>query len=255
MHVHEIEEIEPEGTYRPQYHLRWRGLATLLDRIPWLKTRVANALRRGLRHVFEPGMVTTERVVEYPFVFQHLGPPDGPVLDVGCSGSRLPIALASRGYRVVGFDFSGYPYPHPGLRAVRGDIIRAPFDDASFSRIIAISVIEHIGIGHYGDPLAGEGDHRAVEEIARLLRPGGRTILTVPFGKAMINDWMRVYDPPRLRRLIGPLQPQVVEYAVGDDGQWGPAEEDRAARIDWNGPSRSVALVVAAKPPARQEGR
>lgn len=243
-------DIEPEGTYRPQYRVRWRGLVRILDLMPWLKTRVANVVRRGLRKVFEPGMVTTERVVEYPFVFQHLGPAKGPVLDVGCCESRLPIALASRGYPVVGFDVSSYPYPHPRLRAVRGDILHAPFDDASFSRILAISVIEHIGIGHYGDPLAGEGDRRAVEEIARLLQPGGCAILTVPFGKAMTNDWMRVYDPPRLRGLISPLQARVVEYAVGDHGLWGPADEERASQVDWNGPNRSVALVVASKPTA-----
>lgn len=252
MHVN---EIEPEGTYRPQYRVRWRRVAKILDRIPWLKTRLAAVVRRGLRQVFEPGMVTTERVVEYPFVFQHLGPADGPVLDMGCCESRLPIALASRGYRVVGFDVNSYPYPHPRLRAVRGNILRAPFEDASFSRIIAISVIEHIGIGHYGDPLAREGDHRAVEEIARLLRPGGSAILTVPFGKAMTNEWMRVYDPPRLRRLIRPLHAELVEYAVGDNGQWEPAEEARAAQVDWQGPDRAVALVVASRAPGDDGGR
>jgi hypothetical protein len=38
-----------------------------------------------------------------------------------------------------------------------------------------------------------------------------------------------------------------VEYAVSRTGLWMPAEEGEAAAIDWNGPSRAVALVVASK--------
>ena len=113
------EGIEPDGTYRPQYRVRWRGLARMLDRIPRTKSLVAGLIRRGLRKVFEPGMVTTERVVEYPFVFQNLSGVRGPVLDVGCCHSRMPMALASRGFRVVGIDVAPYPYAHPGMQAVQ----------------------------------------------------------------------------------------------------------------------------------------
>lgn len=151
------EGIEPDGTYRPQFRVRWRGLAGLLDRTPRVKAYLAGLIRRGLRKVFEPGMVTTERVVEYPFVFQNLSGVRAPVLDVGCCHSRMPIALASRGYRVVGLDFAPYPYAHPGLLAVQGDVMRLPFASRSFGAVLAISVTEHIGIGHYRDPSAVHG--------------------------------------------------------------------------------------------------
>jgi SAM-dependent methyltransferase len=208
-----------------------------LDPFPRLKEWLASSARGLLKQIFEPGMVTTERVIEYPFVFQHLNGVVGPVLDLGCCHSRLPLALASRGFGVVGMDFNPYPYRHPGLRALRGDIMKIPFAAGTFSAVLAVSVIEHIGIGHYGEPEADIGDQVAVREISRILKPGG----------THTNDWMRVYDKPRLAQLTSALATGQVEYAVSRTGLWMPAEEGEAATIDWNGPHRAVALVVASK--------
>ncbi len=219
----------------------------LLDRVPWVKNHLASVVRRGLTKVFDPGLVTTERVVEYPFVFQNLGEIEGPVLDMGCCHSRLPVALTSRGFHVVGIDINRYPYRHPYLQTVRGDIIHTPFTDESFPVILAISVVEHLGIGHYGDPTGTSGDVMAVKEIARILGPGGKALITVPFGRALTNDWMRVYDPPRLGRLLAPFQTRRVEYAVSSNGLWAPSNEMEAALVDWNGPDRSIAMIVALK--------
>lgn len=241
-------EMEPAGTYRPQFRLRWRGLARALDRFPRLKAGLAGLLRDFLGKVFDPGIVTTERVVEYPFVCQVLGEPRGMLLDIGSAHTRLPIALASRGYRVVGLDYLPYPYRHPNLRAVRGDAMRCPFAAKSFDAILAVSVIEHVGIGHYGDPARDIGDRETVQEIARLLKPGGRAILTVPFGRAATDPSKRVYDPARLAGLLAPLLVTRREYAWGREGLWTPCTESEAATADWSGSTRAVALIAATTP-------
>ena len=240
-------EIEPPGTYRPQYRLRWRALVRLLDRFPTLKRTGAELVRRGLSRVFEPGMVTTERVIEYPFVFEVLGGIRGRVLDIGCCHSRLPIALASRGLTVVGIDFNAYPFRHPNLRAVRGDIMRTPFKASTFDAVVAVSVIEHIGLGHYADPAAQLGDCAAVAEIARVLRPGGRAVITVPFGRPITDDWKRVYDRARLSELLAPLRLQRLEFAVSRAGVWVPATDREAAAVDWSGPDRAIVLAVGTR--------
>jgi SAM-dependent methyltransferase len=219
-----------------------------MDRFPRLKARLAGLLRPLLQQVFAPGLVTTERVVEYPFVFQNLDGVVGPILDIGCCGSRLSVALASRGYRVVGLDFNAYPYRHPNLRAARGDAMRAPFAARSFAAVLAISVIEHVGIGHYGDPAGVSGDRAAVQEIARVLRRDGRALLTVPFGRARTDDLQRVYDPVQIADLLEPLVIRRIEYAWSREGLWCPCSEAEAATVDWAGPSRAVALVVGTTP-------
>jgi SAM-dependent methyltransferase len=53
--------------------------------------------------------------------------------------------------------------------AVNGDALDLPFPDASFDRVIVSEVLEHIW-----------DDERALVEIARVLRPGGRVAVTVP---------------------------------------------------------------------------
>jgi SAM-dependent methyltransferase len=126
--------------------------------------------------------------------------------------------------------------------------MRCPFAAGSFAAILAISAIEHIGIGHYGDALAAAGDHATVQEIVRILRPGGLAVITVPFGRAMTTDVQRVYDPPRLTELLRPLTVVHVEHAWSRAGLWMPCSEGEAASVDWNGPARAVAMVVARKP-------
>jgi SAM-dependent methyltransferase len=187
-------------------------------------------------------------VIEYPFVFQHLDDMTGPILDIGCCHSRLPIALASRGVQTVGLDFNPYPFRHSNLLAVCCDAMRLPFVESSFRVVVAISVIEHIGIGHYGDPSAGKGDCATVCEIARVLRPGGRALITVPFGLPMTNNWMRTYDSPGLGKLLAPLHAVSVEFAVSRNGVWTPSSETEAAAISWDGPDRAMAMVVPTRP-------
>lgn len=239
-----MREIDPPGTYRPQFRLRWRGLVRVLDRCPRLKASLADLVRSGLRRVFDPSLVTTERVVEYPFVFMKL-PGGGRILDIGCCGSQLPVALASRGYSVVGFDVNPYAFQHPNLRVTRGDAMSLPFRAASFSAVVAVSVIEHIGIGHYGDPSQVGGDVRAIQEIHRVLSAGGHAIMTMPFGRAQTDAFQRVYDSTRLATLLTPFADWTCEYARSTSGLWAPCNEAEASSVDWNGPHRAVAMVVA----------
>jgi len=240
-----MSDIDPPGTYRPQYRFRWRRLVHLLGHLPALKAFLAEQVRRVMTSLFEPGIVTTERVVEYPFVFQNLDGESGLILDMGCCHSRLPIALASRGFKTIGLDFSPYPFRHPNMLAVRGDAMRSPFATASFGAILAISVIEHVGIGHYHDPVGDRGDRATVKEIARLLRPGGRALITVPCGHSRVDTFQRIYEPAEVRDLLEALSVIRVEYAWSPNGLWTPCTEADARTMEWEQGGRAVALAVA----------
>ena len=70
--------------------------------------------------------VVSERIVEYPLVFQQfakMGKKVQTILDFGCVEDLLPIHLASLGYKVTGLDLRQYPFTHPNFEFVRADIL------------------------------------------------------------------------------------------------------------------------------------
>ena len=112
--------------------------------------------------------------------------PGDRLLDLGCGGGRHAFEAARRGARVVALDtdrselaqvtavFAAMaeageiPDGGSGL-AVSGDATCLPFDDGSFDKVIAAEVLEHL-----------PADQIAMNEIARVLRPGGMAAVTVP---------------------------------------------------------------------------
>jgi SAM-dependent methyltransferase len=106
------------------------------------------------------------------------------VLDVGCGEGRHSLAAYLRpGVSVVGVDLSGEdlaiargriddmaPFDPQGyVRFLQGDATRLPFPDDAFDRVICSEVLEHIPnfIG-------------VLEELYRVLKPGGRLCVSVP---------------------------------------------------------------------------
>ena len=96
-----------------------------------------------------------------------LGRVDGiRILDLGCGKGRFARRLIERGAEVIGLDPSaGMLAKATGLDRVRGSATRLPFATQSFDAVIAVEVIEHL-------PAKGVG--AALDEMQRVLKPGGR---------------------------------------------------------------------------------
>ena len=108
------------------------------------------------------------------------------LLDVGCGAGRHAYEAVQRGARVVAYDLDASEVKDtatvlralggPGW-AVNGDVLRVPFPDACFDRVIAAEVLEHV-----------PDDKGALGELARVLRPGGVLAVTVPrWGPELVN--------------------------------------------------------------------
>lgn len=178
------------------------------------------------------------RMIEYSFVIGKLASPvKGRVLDVGCTArlNFLPATLASIGWEVYGIDMRQFKFKFPNFHFVLGDITKTDFPDNFFHAVYAVSALEHIGLsGRYGvskgDP---EGDAKAVREIRRILRRGGRFLVTLPYGKEKRQTTLnRVYDEDSLEELFSDWEiKDMVFYSQDSEGFWIPVAEEKIQRM------------------------
>ena len=111
----------------------------------------------------------------------HLAPLDGlKILKTDlwdeAKNTRILVWAAAQGARAYGVDISEptviqarAAFPAGALRSAVSDVRDLPFRDASFDAIYSMGTIEHF-----------DETRRAVEEMARVLKPGGRAIVGVP---------------------------------------------------------------------------
>jgi len=75
----------------------------------------------------------------------------------------------------------------PGLECRAGSVLSLPYPDGVVHSLSCLHVIEHIGLGRYGDPLDPQGTAKACRELVRVLAPGGRLYLSAPVGRARVQ--------------------------------------------------------------------
>ncbi|MDH4164295.1 MAG: DUF268 domain-containing protein [Nitrospirota bacterium] len=66
------------------------------------------------------------------------------------------------------------------LSFLEGSILNLPFQDGTIDSLSSLCVLEHVGLGRYGDPLDPRGSEKAALELQRVLGPGGNLYLSVP---------------------------------------------------------------------------
>jgi ubiquinone/menaquinone biosynthesis C-methylase UbiE len=104
--------------------------------------------------------------------------PGARVLDVGCQVGRLVLRLQERGCEAFGVDIVHHDLlsgqrlmagREPPATFVWGDGGRLPFVDAVFDFVTCTETLEHAA-----------DDALMLREMARVLRPGGRLVVSVP---------------------------------------------------------------------------
>ena len=102
------------------------------------------------------------------------------------------------------------------LKVLSGDILNLGFKDDSVESISCLHVVEHIGLGRYGDRLDPDGTVKACKELQRVLKKGGKLYLSLPVGREKICfNAHRIHDPETILKYFDKLK--LVSYSVVDD--------------------------------------
>jgi ubiquinone/menaquinone biosynthesis C-methylase UbiE len=134
------------------------------------------------------------------------------VLDLGCGTGYGSVYLALQGARqVVGIDinaeainYADYHYQEHNLAYIRGNCLSVGFKNHSFDIIISFEVIEHI-----------EKWQNYLEEVARLLKPGGYFIGSTPNKRLHSPDIEKSHNPFHVREyLFADLQQILSTYFI-----------------------------------------
>jgi SAM-dependent methyltransferase len=107
----------------------------------------------------------------------------GPERHVDISSSLYFCAIVSAFVPVDFYDFRPAPLKLQGLQSKAGNIVSLGLDSDSVVSLSCMHVVEHIGLGRYGDSIAPEGDKRAAYELARVLAPAGSLLFVVPMAE------------------------------------------------------------------------
>lgn len=104
----------------------------------------------------------------------------------------------------------------PNLKVKKGTILDMPYKDNEVTSLSCLHVIEHIGLGRYGDPLDPYGMKKAAEELTRVLAVGGKLCLSLPVGKPRLNfNSQRISSPSTIINYFKNLR--LLEFSGVDD--------------------------------------
>lgn len=200
-----------------------------------------------------------ERVVEYPWLLSR--GLRGRLLDAGSVLNHrhllervLPVVDAAT---IVTLSPEPVAFTGLGVSYLYDDLRTLPLRDDWYDEVVCLSTIEHVGMDNtvYGtsaprstDPRAEAA--RALQELLRVVRPGGRIHLSVPYGAREDHGWFRQLnredvDDLLLRAGVSDADRTIFAHAAKG---WTAASEKAVAGLRYNAePGRAADGAVAAR--------
>lgn len=143
-----------------------------------------------------------------------------PKLHVDVGSSVLTISVVSGFVETLFFDYRPLRATMAGLRTAAGSILQLPLSSNSVASLSCMHVLEHIGLGRYGDPIDPDGCQKAAIELSRVVAVGGVLYLSVPIGRPRVCfNAHRVFSPNEIPEMFSSLT--LVDFSwIDDAGQF-----------------------------------
>ena len=226
----------PDQPWSTEYVERHREFVTRALDDPSLLV----AIKTGRPLPSRYGVGFDERVVEFPWtVTRDL---TGVVLDAGSTLNHPHILIRVRPaveeLHIVTLAPEQQAYPFLDVSYLYADLRRLPVQDATYDRVVSISTLEHVGMDNeqYGDHAPRAADAaaalaEAIGELRRVLKPGGKLFLTVPYGEPADLGWQRIFDAAGIAEIAAAFgsAPARTEYFRYHEGGWARSDADDAA--------------------------
>lgn len=160
-----------------------------------------------------------ERVVEYPWLLKRLPEGQGRLLDAGSTLNHSYILshpkLRQKSCFISTLAPEYWAAWQWGVSYVFEDLRDTCFKDEYFDWIACISTIEHVGLDntmlYTGDAAKNESDTTGfipcLNELRRVLRPGGTLFLSMPFGQHKNHKWFQIFNSEMVDQVLDAFRP------------------------------------------------
>lgn len=139
-----------------------------------------------------------------------------PVFHIDISSSLSFSTLVSAFLPVEFYDYRPAELHLKNLVSHRADLLHLPFETDSIQSLSCMHVVEHIGLGRYGETLDPDGDLKAIAELKRVLKPGGNLLFVTPVGHSRIQfNAHRIYSYDQIFNSMEGLT--LKQFALVDD--------------------------------------
>lgn len=190
-----------EAQKRPDQRFLWK------DRYPCLfeKTKTAGFDRHYIFHTaWAARILATTR----------------PQRHVDISSSLYFASIVSAFVPVEFYDFRPVTLNLDNALCGQANLLSLQFESNSIISLSCMHVVEHIGLGRYGDPLDVFGDIKAIQELKRVLAKGGHLLLVVPVGvPCVMFNAHRIYSYEQVMDYCNGFE--LIEFSLIPDREGG----------------------------------
>lgn len=139
-----------------------------------------------------------------------------PEFHIDISSCLYFCSLVSAFIPIKFYDYRPVQLSLSGLKDGEADLLKLPFASNSIDSLSCMHVIEHVGLGRYGDPVDFNGDLKAVSELKRVLKKGGDLLFVVPVGKPrIVFNAHRIYGFEQIVTMFSDLN--LIEFSLVPD--------------------------------------